>query len=117
MDLVGPYKAYCEHNNHHSSVKVWGAVFKCPSTCAVAAFAMTTYSTPSVIQAYDRFAARYGHPCKLYIDHGSQLMEACRDMEMSMVDLTRTLDTLYRVGVDHSVCPVQAHWVHGQVER
>lgn len=117
LDLVGPYKAYCEHNNHHSSVKVWGAVFKCPSTCAVAAFAMTTYSTPSVIQAYDRFAARYGHPCKLYIDHGSQLMEACRDMEMSMVDLTRTLDTLYRVGVDHSVCPVQAHWVHGQVER
>jgi hypothetical protein len=35
VDLFGPYTAKCEHN-HRSIVKIWGVVFKCMATGAVA---------------------------------------------------------------------------------
>jgi hypothetical protein len=68
-DLMGPFEAQCEHN-HRATVKVWGAVFKCPATGAVAVFVMSGYDTPSYLKAYTRFAARYGHPIRLYLARG-----------------------------------------------
>jgi hypothetical protein len=116
VDLFGPMLARCEHN-HRSTIKVYGAVFKCPATCAVAVYTMTTYNTGSFILAYTRFGSRYGHPTKLFIDQGSQLMSACKTMELSITDIANSLSTQYKVGIEFSVCPVQGHNAHGMVER
>ena len=115
-DLFGPLEAQCEHN-HRSKVKLWGAVFKCTATGAIAINAMQSYSTAAYLQAYTRFASRYGHCTHLAIDQGSQLMSAAKSMEISMVDLTDNLASTYQVGIKHTSCSVQGHNQQGQVER
>ena len=116
VDLFGPLTAICEHQ-HRSTVKVWGCVFKDPATCAVAVFVMQAYSTPAFIQAYTRFSARYGHPTELRIDEGSQLMSACKNMELSVMDISDFLAVNHRVGLKFSTCPVAGHNANGMVER
>ena len=116
VDLFGPMLARCEHN-HRSTIKVYGTVFKCPATCAVAVHVMNGYSTDSFIAAYTRFAAKHGNPVKLFIDQGSQLMHACRTMEISMTDVANNLAKSYQVGIEFQTCPVSGHNAHGQVER
>ena len=116
VDLLGPYKAQCEHN-HRSSVKVWGVVFKDPASGAVFVHAMGKCDTSAFLQAYTRFAARFCHPQKLYPDEGSQLLRACQEMEISWVDVATTLNAQYCVGVEFQACPVGGHNFHGMVER
>ena len=116
VDLMGPMLAYCEHN-HRSSVKVWACVFKDPSSSAISVHAMGSYSTDEFLMCYTRFSSRYGHPAKLCIDEGSQLLAACRRMELSIVDITNSLSTKFNVGIDYTSCPVGGHNVHGIVER
>ena len=116
VDLLGPYLATCEHN-HRSSVKVWGVVFKDPATSAVFVHAMPKCDTSAFILAYTRFAARFGHPAKLYPDEGSQLLKACREMQIHWVDVAKNLNSKYQVGVEFSPCPVGGHNAHGMVER
>ena len=116
VDLFGPFEAICEHN-HRSTVKVYGVVFKDPGCCAVSVHVMQNYSTAAFLQAYTRFASRYGHPTTLRIDEGSQLMSACNNMELSIVDIRDNLATKHQVGIDHSTCAVASHNAHGMVER
>ena len=116
VDMMGPFTAY-DTTNLRKPVKIWGIVFKCTSTCAVACHVMTKSDTESVMMAYTRFGSNHGHPRKLFIDAGSQLMKACREMEISMIDLTKSLDITYRVGIEHSICPPTGHNSHGMVER
>ena len=116
VDLLGPLIARCNHN-HRSTVKVWGCVFKDPASSAVSAHAMAGYSTDEFLASYTRFSSRYGHPSRLCIDEGSQLLAACRRMELSITDITNSLSTQYSVGVQFTTCPVGGHNVHGVVER
>lgn len=116
VDLLGPYTARCEHN-HRSTVDVYGVVFKDPCTAAIAVYVMAKYDTPSFLQAYTRFSSRYGHPSKLFIDQGSQLVKACKKMELNITDVTTTLNSKYQVGVEYETCPVGGHNAHGIVER
>jgi len=116
VDLFGPLEARCEHN-HRAVVKVWGVVFKDPASGAVFAHAMAKCDTSAFVQAYTRFAARFCHPKKLYPDEGSQLLKACTEMQISWLDVSRTLNAEFQVGVEFSPCPVGGHNYHGQVER
>jgi hypothetical protein len=116
VDLLGPFEARCEHN-HRSTVKVWGVIFKDPASGAVFVHAMSKCDTSAFIQAYTRFAARFCHPKKLFPDEGSQLLKACQEMEISWVDVSFTLNSMYKVGVEFTPCPVGGHNFHGQVER
>ena len=116
VDMFGPLIAICEHQ-HRSTVKIYGVVFKDPGSCAVSVHVMQNYSTSSFLQAYTRFAARYGHPTELRIDEGSQLMSACKNMEISIVDLKDNLTAKHQVGIKFSTCPVGGHNAHGMVER
>ena len=117
VDLAGPFDAVCEHQPHRSKVKIWAAVFKCFSTCAVSCHVMTMQNTPAFIWAYTRFAARYGHPHKLIMDAGGQLVKAAKEMEICLVDLESHLSTKYQVGLEHEIVPVGAHNANGQTER
>jgi hypothetical protein len=116
VDLLGPYLAQCEHN-HRAKVKVWGVVFKDPASGAIYVHAMSSCDTNSFVQAYTRFAARFCHPQKLYPDAGSQLLRACKEMEISWVNVAHTLNADYGVGVAFEPCPVGGHNFHGMVER
>ena len=116
IDLFGPYLATCEHN-HRSSVKVWGCIFKCPATCAVAVHAMQAYSAAAFYAAFSRFACRYGYPQRIYIDAGSQLVKACNDGELNYLDLVAPLESKHQVKIEYQVCPVGSHNYSGQAER
>jgi hypothetical protein len=116
VDLMGPFTAQCEHN-HRATVKVWGVVFKDPASGAVFVLAMSKCDTSAFLQAYTRFAARFCHPQKLYPDEGSQLMRACKEMQVSWVDVAHTLSAQHSVGVEFQPCPVGGHNFHGMVER
>ena len=116
VDLFGPLMARCEHN-HRAAVRVYGCVFKCPATGAIGIHAMPSYNTESFLAAYTRFAAVRGHPAKLFIDKGTQLLKACQKMEINITDLANNLATKYKVGVEYQTCPVQGHNQHGVVER
>ena len=78
---------------------------------------MSKCDTSAFILAYNRFAARFCHPQKIYPDAGSQLLQACREMEISWVDVACTLNAQHGVGVEFQPCPVGGHNVHGAVER
>ena len=116
IDLFGPMIASCEHN-HRSSVKVWGVIFKCPATGAVAVHVMARYNTLAFVKAYTRFSARYGHPNTIYIDEGSQLVKAAKEMEIGLVDLTRDLTTEFQVGIAYETSPIGGHNYTGIVIR
>ena len=116
VDLFGPMEAFCKHGRR-AVIKVYGIVFKCPTTLAVASAVMDDYSTASFLDGFFRFAARYGLPNKLYIDSGSQLMSACRNAEFSLADITKTLNGGHNIHLEFEVCPVGSHNAHGAVER
>ena len=78
---------------------------------------MQSYSTPAVVQAYTRFATRYGHPALILIDLGTQLVSACGNMRINILDLAETLSNKYQVGLQHATCPARAHNYNGMVER
>ena len=116
VDLAGPWYAECEHSCR-STVKVWAVVFKDPATCAVAAYAMPASNSAAFVQAYNRHVFRHGHPAKVYVDAGSQLLKACEEAELSWFEIAHLISSHYGVGLDYEVCPPHAHYFHGAVER
>ena len=116
VDIFGPMTAICEHQ-HRSTVKVWGVVFKDPTTGAVSAHCMQKYDTPAFVMAYTRFSSRFGHPKKVVIDAGSQLVKAVNEMEISIMDAKGILNIQHQVGVEFEIVPVGAHYQNGGVER
>ncbi len=114
--LFGPYTAKCEHN-HRSTIEIWGMVFKCTATGAVALHVMAAYSTDAFVMGYLRFATRYGHPLKLLPDKGLQLVKACREMEYSWIDVKKTLSQEFCVGFEFDAAPVGGHNQHGAIEH
>lgn len=116
IDILGPFVAHCEHN-HRSSVKVWGLVFKDPGSGALSVHCMQDYSSSAFVLAYTRFACRFGHPYKIFIDPGTQLVKGCSDMSINLTDITDTLNGQYGVKINFEVCPPGAHNYQGCVER
>ena len=116
VDMAGPWVAECEHSCR-STVKVWAVIFKDPSTAAVAAYAMAASSSAGFVQAYNRHAFRHGHPVKVYVDAGSQLLKACEQAELSWLEIAHLISAHYGVGFEYEVCPPHAHYMHGAVER
>ena len=116
VDLAGPWWATCEHSCR-SAVKVWAVVFRDPASCATAVYAMQSSTSSAFVQAYSRHSFRYGHPIKLYIDAGSQLLKAVKEASFTWHDVHAQLTGQYRVGIDYEVCPPHAHYFHGSVER
>ena len=115
-DMFGPLNAHCEHN-HRSVVKVWGLVFKCPSTGAVAVYAMSKYDASAFVTAYSRHASRYGHPSQLVIDAGSQLIKGTNEMEYALITPGTLEAVSHKVGVQTIIVPVGSHYQNGQCER
>ena len=114
VDICGPLDSF-SNANKRAKVKVWFVVFCCSATGAVDIKIMEDYSTDAFILAFIRFSCRYGYPCSLLPDPGSQLVKGCKDMVLSFSDIQHKLSVEY--GVSFQTCPVGAHYVHGKVER
>ena len=112
-DLFGPFKSY-NNSNKRATVKIWFAIFCCTVTGAVDIKVLEDYSTTSYVLAFVRFSCTYGYPKKLMPDPGSQLLKACSTMSLTSHDLEHRLS---EYGVDFKPCPVNAHYMHGKVER
>ena len=78
---------------------------------------MDRYDKDAYIAAYQRFSAQHIHPARIYIDQGSSLMAAFKEMKVS----TRQLDCLAarpsQQGVHFLTAPVDSHYYSGVVER
>ena len=92
-------------------------MFKDPATSAVFVHAMQKYDTGAFLDAYTRFTSRFSHPNKLYIDEGSQLVKACKEMKFNILDITKSLNSKVMTGIEYVTCPVGGHNAHGMVER
>ena len=114
VDICGPFDSF-SNSNKRARVKIWFTVFCCSTTGATDCKVMEDYSTDSFVLAFIRFACRYGYPCKLYPDYGSQLLKGCKDMVLNFSDIRHKLHSEF--GVQFEPCPVGAHNVHGKVER
>ena len=114
VDICGHFDSF-SNVNKRAKVKVWLVIFCCSATGAVDLKVMDDYSTDSFILAFIRFSCRYGYPCKLLPDPGSQLIKGCKDMILSFSDIQHRLSVEH--GVTFQSCPVGAHYVHGKVER
>jgi hypothetical protein len=114
VDICGYFDSF-SNANKRAKIKLWFVVFCCSATGAVDIKVMEDYSTDSFILAFIRFSCRYGYPCSLLPDPGSQLVKGCKDMILSFSDIRHKLSVEY--GVSFQTCPVGAHYVHGKVER
>jgi hypothetical protein len=74
-----------------STVKVWVIVFKDTASGTIFVHAMEKCDTEAFIMAYMRFAARFCHLMKLFPDEGSQLLKACKEMEISWMEVSKDL--------------------------
>ena len=113
VDLVGSFNAY-SNSNKRATVKIWFAIFCCTVTGAVDLKVLEDYSTSSFVLAFTRFSCTFGYPKKLMPDAGSQLLKACTTMRLTFRDIQSKLS---EYGVEFEPCPVNAHYMHGKVER
>ena len=116
VDIFGPYSAQSEHGLR-SKVKVWALAFKCPATLAVHVNVMETYSASSFVQAFTRFGSIRGYPAKLFIDQGSNLIKGIKDMDISVIDLCKQVNTKFRTSIEFQTCPAGMHQANGMIER
>ena len=113
VDLIGPFDSY-NNSNKRATVKIWFAIFCCTVTGAIDLKILEDYSTRSFVDAFIRFACTFGYPKKLLPDAGSQLIKACKSMTLTHYDIKHQLS---EHGVEFEPCPVNAHYMHGKVER
>ena len=113
VDLIGPFDSY-NNSNKRATVKIWFAIFCCSVTGATDLKVVEDYSTSSFVLAFIRFACTFGYPKKLLPDAGSQLLKACTSMTLTFLDIKHQLS---EHGVEFEPCPVNAHYMHGKVER
>ena len=114
VDLCGPFNAYSPVNKR-ATVKIWFSVFCCTVTGAVDIQVMENYTADAFVMSFVRFSCRFGYPKLLMPDEGSQLVSGCENMILSFSDIHHQLEIKH--GVTFETCPVNAHYVHGKVER
>ena len=116
FDLCGPFQSY-NGLNKRSPLKVYAALFKCTVSSHLTVHAMDKYDRDSFILAYQRFVDIHGHPVKIIIDQGSQLMAALSDMNITTVDLNNLTSGHTQRTVRFQTVPVLGHNWTGLVER
>ena len=91
-DLFGPYNSYSKVSKR-ATFEVWFVIFCCV-TGAGDVKATEDYSTSSFILAFIRFSCKEGYPKKLLSDAGSQLVNGCKSMKLTFLDIHSKLNEL-----------------------
>ena len=111
VDMAGPFFA----RQGRSKVKLWAVIFVCCLTSAVSIQVAEDYSTKAFVSALLRHSSRYGYPCHLLPDRGSQLVSGSEGAKFDFRDLQQVLHKDRRFTV--SLSAVKSHEEHGKVER
>ena len=112
LDLFGPIIVR-GIGNRRVSVKVWGALYACLSTKAIAVWAVTGYDAAHFLDAHTRHTSVYGVPQLVLSDHGSQLVAAAKELrEWQTVN-----DMLSRSGTTWRFTETGCSWRNGIAER
>ena len=114
VDIAGYFNAYSPINKR-ATIKIWLTIFCCTVTGTVDIRVMENYTADAFVMSFVRFSSRFGYPKLVMPDEGSQLKNGCENMIISFSDIRHQLNVKY--GVDFETCPVNAHYVHGKVER
>ena len=118
-DLFGPF--LCRGmGNTRARMKVWGAVFVCEATRALAVLAVGGYSTAAFLDTYNRFTALRGDPSTVLSDHGSQLLAAARQVDATItsgIDWEKVSSISARSGTTWQFSAVGCPWRNPLAER
>ncbi len=117
IDLFGPVEGKCSFGKHKFPLKLWAAVYKCPATLAVAAYSMTGYDTESFLLTLTRHINRYGIPCLVKIDNGTQLVKAFETADICVASVQNLLNQEKGAKLTVEVAPVKGSNYQGVVER
>ena len=108
VDLCGPFSAFSNHNRR-TTIKIWLVVYCCTTTSATKINVMDDYSTPAFVLSFTRFASNVGYPKYLLPDEGSQMVKACKTMQLNFTDIQNQLQP--DIQVKFEVCPVSGHFI------
>ena len=117
IDLFGPVEGRCSYGTHRFPMKLWAAVYKCPATLAVAAYSMTGYDTESFLLTLTRHINRYGIPCLVKIDNGTQLVRAFETADICVASVQNLLNQEKGAKLTVELAPVKSSNYQGVVER
>ena len=112
VDAMSPLEAFSMHNQR-AVLSVYGLVFSCVSTGAVASYVLEREDTESVVKAFLRHFSRHGFSAYIFYDLSSAFSQSvnieiqCRNLEL----------VLNRLGVVAKSKATGAHEEHGKVER
>ena len=113
LDLLGPLNALEMAGRSRQVVKVWGALYVCLATKAVACWVMKGYSTEAFQLAHDAHVAVYGTPSSITTDRGSQLVAAGK----VQLDWDRLQCRTAPQGTIWRFVPPGSPWRNGNAER
>ena len=112
LDLFGPLEAR-DVVKKRTKLKVWGAIYSCLSTKAVAVWCVPGYDAVSFLETHKRHTAIYGVPRVIISDHGSQLMLASKQLQ----GWSKTRDALDEMGTEWRFTETGCSWRNGLAER
>ena len=112
IDLFGPIVTK-GIGNSRVKVKVWGSLYSCLATKAVAVWAVTGYDAKSFLEAHSRHTAIYGAPQLALSDHGSQLVAAAKEIK----NWEGVRSAFARNGTNWKFTETGCSWRNGLAER
>ena len=112
IDLFGPIVVKGIANSQ-AKIKVWGALYSCLATKAVAVWAVPGYDAKMFLETHSRHTAIYGAPQIALSDHGSQLVVAAKEME----DWERVRSAFAKNGTNWKFTKTGCSWRNGLAER
>ena len=113
LDMFGPYLTRGMGGSSSNSFKVWGLLYTCLSTKAVAIWACPGYSTDVFLTIHQKHTAIYGEPSLIVSDQGSQLVSASKQV----IDWNKIPTQTARSGTKWVFTPKGCSWRNGQAER
>ena len=113
LDLFGPIMVKGIGGQQRKQFKVWGLVYACITTKAVALWSCPGYDTASFLLAHSRQVAIYGAPSIVVSDRGSQLVAAAGDIP----NWEQVQHSTAPEGTTWRFVPASTPWRNGLAER
>ena len=112
LDLFGPLMARGVGGHTRKSFKVWGVLYACLASKAVAVWASLGYDTDNFLLCHQKKTAIYGQPALIISDQGSQLKKAAES-----IDWEQLAHKTAHHGTAWRFTPPACPWRNGNSER
>ena len=113
LDLFGPMTVRGMGGASRKTQKVWGVVYSCLATKAIAIWTCPGYDAHSFLDTHTWHTAVYGDPLFAVSDHGSQIVAASRDL----ADWGIVVSATSKAGTQWRFTEKGCAWRNGIAER